>query len=128
MKVNVGDDWNFRNTLADLFERNGRIVVWHGQSYNLAAGADHLFDLLDGSVNIRGVGLRHGLNDHGRAAADLHVLDLNWSGFSHQSDYLAGVAFAGALLFGPRQSDICFNASFVSTNTISRITKTNPTC
>jgi hypothetical protein len=35
--------------------------------------------LLDGLVDIRGVGLGHRLDDDWRAATDLYVPDLNWT-------------------------------------------------
>src|SRR4051812_11900442 len=53
------------------------------EAHDLATGSNHLLNLLDGLIDVRGVRLRHRLNDDRRAAADLHVLDLNWFRFAH---------------------------------------------
>ena len=71
------------NALANLFERDRGVVVRHGQPDDLAAGADHLFDLSHGCAYVRRVGLGHRLDDTGRAAADLNVLNLDCFGLSH---------------------------------------------
>ena len=84
MEMNVGDERHIGHALANLFQRDRRIVVGHGQADDLAAGADHLLDLRDGRVDVGRVGLGHRLNDDRRAAADLHMFNLNCSGLSHE--------------------------------------------
>jgi hypothetical protein len=83
VKVYVGNERNFRHALANFFQRQCRVVVRHSQTHNFAAGVDHLLDLFDGLIDVGRIGLGHRLNDHRRAATDLHVFDLNWSGLPH---------------------------------------------
>src|SRR6266446_4845849 len=83
MEVNVGDDWNFGHALANFFERNRRVVVGYSEPHDLATGGDHLFDLRDRRCHVSRVSLGHRLDDAGRAAADLDVLDLYCFRLSH---------------------------------------------
>ena len=76
MEMNVGDDRNFRNALADLLKGNGGVVIGHREPHDFAAGGDHFFNLRYGRADIGGVGLGHRLNDNRRAAADLDVSNL----------------------------------------------------
>src|SRR5215471_5243987 len=84
MKMDVSDERDFRNTLANFFQRERRIVVGHREPHNLATGADHLFDLFYGLVDVGSISLGHRLNGDGRATTNLNMFDLNCSGFSHR--------------------------------------------
>src|SRR5688572_31099123 len=91
MEMNIGDERNVGDSLANLFERNGRIVIGDGEPDDLATGPHHLLDLRDGRTNVRGVGLRHRLDRYGRTTADLDVLNVDWTRLAHSHcHYLAG--------------------------------------
>src|ERR1051325_6868110 len=106
MEMNVGDERNVGHSLADLFQRDRRIVVGNCKPDNLTTGSHHLFDLGHSGVYVRGVSLSHRLNHHRSATADLNVLNLNW----------------------PRLPRKVFSRSLLITKTINSSTTTNPTC
>ena len=83
MKMDIGDERHIRHTLSDLFKRDGRIFIGHGETHDLAPGAHHLFDLRNGRGDIRRVRLRHRLHDDGRAPTHLYIFNFYCSCLSH---------------------------------------------
>src|SRR5262249_32797008 len=122
--VNIGDERDFRYALADLFQRNGGIVVRHRQTHDLTTGAHHFFDLRDRSTDVGGVRLRHRLNRDGRTTADLNVFNLNWTRLTH---YFEGADAAGARGCSELPQKVLIK-SLLITKTINNKTITKPTC
>src|SRR5687767_5609074 len=124
--MNVGDERDLGDALADPFQRDGRIVVGDSEPHDPATGTHHLLDLCDGCADVGSVRLCHRLNRDGRTTADLNVLNLDWTRLAH---YLAG---AGEDAAGGRSGSLLppnvLSKSLLITKTINNRTITNPTC
>ena len=70
-------DADLEQALLDVRHRRGGFVAIDGDAHHLGAGARQIGDLLEGRVDVRGVGIGHRLHDNGRAAADDHIADLD---------------------------------------------------
>ena len=88
MEMNIGNQGYLGHALANLFQRYCCVVVGHSQAHDFATGADHLFDLRYGGADVGRVRLGHRLDRNRRAAANLHVLNLNCSGLSHNYEFI----------------------------------------
>ncbi len=79
--VKVADERSFaagvQHALLDFGHSGGGFGKIHGDADHLRAGGGQLDALLRGGGDVGGVGIGHGLNDDGRAAADGHVADLH---------------------------------------------------
>jgi hypothetical protein len=65
---------------ADVGHRGGALVAVDGDAHQLGAGAPELGHLLDGGLDVGGVGVGHRLHDNGRAAADGHAANVHTHG------------------------------------------------
>jgi hypothetical protein len=66
--------------VADVGHRGGALVAVDGDAHQLGAGAPELGHLLDGGLDVGGVGVGHRLHDNGRAAADGHAANVHTHG------------------------------------------------
>ena len=90
MEMNVRDDRRgaFRD---DLPQRRSRRLVWRRNPHDFGAGIDATQNLLHGRRDIRGVGVRHGLDRDRGVAADRDGTDANLPRFA--AAYLAPGAY-----------------------------------
>ena len=69
-----------RTFLADFCEAPCALHVGHSETDHLTARSVKLADLLQRACHVGGLGVEHGLDDHGGAAADGHTANIDLSG------------------------------------------------
>ncbi len=81
VEVNVGDDWHgyFRH---DLLECCGTGFIRAGDPHDIGTGNFHGADLLDGSLDVMGQGVGHGLHRDRCITTDRHIADMDLAGFT----------------------------------------------
>ena len=62
---------------TELYDPLGGVFIIDRDTDDFGPGEEELFNLLESRVNIRGVGIRHGLHDDRRIAAHGHVADMD---------------------------------------------------
>ena len=71
-----------RESLDDVGDGLGGVVIVDGDPDDFAAGAGQGGDLLDGAGDVRGIGVGHGLHHNRCIAADADAADHGGDGFS----------------------------------------------
>ena len=66
-----------RQPVADDRHGRRRLVAVHRDAHDFRAGARQLHDLLDGRINIGGIGIGHGLHDNGGTTAHHHAANID---------------------------------------------------
>ena len=79
LEVDVGDDRDLR-VPGDLGQRLGVVGVGDGDPHDLAAGGGQLGDLLQGGVDVGGLGGAHRLHADREVAADADAADVELPG------------------------------------------------
>ncbi len=78
LEVDVGDE-RHRRPGHDLRQPLGRLFLVARAAHDVGTGAGERVDLRERAVDVGGLGGGHRLHRHGRAAADLHVSDVQGS-------------------------------------------------
>ena len=89
MKVNVGDDWDWRAG-DDVRKTLRRCLLVAGAAHDVCSSCRQLVDLLESSLHVRRLRRGHRLDGNTGITADLHRADLDLSGWSARAQELLG--------------------------------------
>ena len=90
LEMDVRDDRDLALHRDDL-ERVGVVLVGYGDSDDVASGGGELGDLLEGRVDVRGLGRRHRLDADLGVTADRDFADMDLPGLAPRMQHLGGL-------------------------------------